>query len=86
MKIKYIRGYGLFIPKLTNRPMGVTLPLMDYVNNVPLSQDQQILEVTDKEGRDLIRQGHFEEYVEVVEKPKKQQVPKDASEEVENNG
>ena len=66
MKLKFTKAYGLFIPKLENRPMGVSLPLVDYTNGQPLPADQQILEVTEKEGLALLRQGHFEQVIEDV--------------------
>ena len=66
MKIKYTRNYGLFISKLENRPMGVTLPLIDYVTGKQLPIEEQILEVTEKEGLSLIRSGNFIEIKETV--------------------
>ena len=71
MKVKYIRKYGLFIAKLENRPMGVSLPLVDYATGEPLPDAEQILEVTEKEGLTLINCGNFVEYVEPVVKSKK---------------
>jgi hypothetical protein len=71
MKVKYIRNYGLFISKLENRPMGVTLPLIDYATGDTLPEAEQLLEVTEKEGLTLINCGNFIEYVEPIVKSKK---------------
>jgi hypothetical protein len=66
-KIKYIRKYGLEIPFLKSRPMGVKFPLMDYTTMTPLPEEEQVIEVTPFEAKDLVKQGHFA----MVEEPKK---------------
>ena len=80
VKVQFIKKYGLEIPTLKNRPIGVTFPLLNYSTMVPLPEEEQVMEVTDKEAHDLVGQGHFKV---VKEKKAAKKVEK---KEVDDNG
>ena len=63
MKIKYVGKGETFIPQLKSRPMGVVFPMKDYAKGGNLPDEEQIIEVTDKEGHSLIKQKLFKEVI-----------------------
>ena len=79
VKLKYIGKGGLTIPTLKSKGgTGLKLPLMDYNKNKP--SENQVFEVSENEGNDLLRcwAGSFE----VVKEAKKAKEPIKIIEEV----
>jgi len=79
-KLKYIGKQKLTISRLKSRGgNGLTLPLMDYNRMIPLSESDQIIELSENEAGDLQRcWPSF--FVEVKEsKKKKEEVIEDGN-------